>query len=94
LKANEWFASRDLSRRRSQVRSVPRHELGLRELAHPLYIENAKIAPMLERLYMGTHPATLGRFGKTDKKTLLWTSPFTILRVCAACPLLQLYRAE
>ena len=68
--------------------------LGLRELAHPLYIENAKIAPMLERLYMGTHPATLGRFGKTDKKTLLWTSPFTILRVRAACLLLQLYRVE
>jgi len=49
---------------------------------------------MLERLYMGTHPPTLGRFGKTDKKTLLWTSPFTILRVRAACLLLQLYRVE
>ena len=36
----------------------------------------------------------LGRFGKTDKNTLLWTSSFTTLRVRAACPLLQLYKAE
>ena len=31
--------------------------------------ENAKIAPKLERLYAGTRPATLRRFGETDKKT-------------------------
>jgi L(+)-tartrate dehydratase beta subunit len=31
--------------------------------------ENAKIAPTLERLYAGTRPATLRRFGETDKKT-------------------------
>jgi len=43
---------------------------------------------------MGTHPATLGRFDKTDKKTMLWISAFATLRVRAACPLLQLHRAE
>lgn len=31
--------------------------------------ENAKIAPTLERLYAGTRPATLRRFGETDNKT-------------------------
>jgi L(+)-tartrate dehydratase beta subunit len=31
--------------------------------------ENAKIAPGLERLYAGTKPATLRRFGETDDKT-------------------------
>ena len=31
--------------------------------------ENAKIAPGLEKLYAGTRPATLRRFGETDKKT-------------------------
>jgi L(+)-tartrate dehydratase beta subunit len=31
--------------------------------------ENAKIAPALERLYAGTRPAILRRFGETDKKT-------------------------
>lgn len=30
--------------------------------------ENAKIAPGLERLYAGTRPATLRRFGETDDK--------------------------
>jgi hypothetical protein len=39
----------------------PRHELGLKELVHQLYIENAKIGPILERLYMGTHPLQLYR---------------------------------
>jgi len=27
------------------------NELGLKEFVHPLYIENAKIVPMLESLY-------------------------------------------
>ncbi len=31
--------------------------------------ENAKIAPGLERLYAGTRPATLHRYGETDDKT-------------------------
>jgi L(+)-tartrate dehydratase beta subunit len=31
--------------------------------------ENAKIAPSIEKLYAGTHPATLRRFGETDDKT-------------------------
>ena len=31
--------------------------------------ENAKIAPGLEKLYKGTKPATLRRFGETDDKT-------------------------
>ncbi len=31
--------------------------------------ENAKIAPGLEKLYEGTKPATLRRFGETDDKT-------------------------
>lgn len=31
--------------------------------------ENAKIAPGLERLYQGTRPATLRRYGETDDKT-------------------------
>jgi L(+)-tartrate dehydratase beta subunit len=31
--------------------------------------ENAKIAPNLEKLYAGTRPATLRRFGETDDKT-------------------------
>jgi L(+)-tartrate dehydratase beta subunit len=31
--------------------------------------ENAKIAPGLERLYAGTRPATLRRYGETDDKT-------------------------
>ena len=31
--------------------------------------ENAKIAPGLERLYEGTRPATLRRYGETDDKT-------------------------
>ena len=31
--------------------------------------ENAKIAPGLERLYAGTQPATLRRYGETDDKT-------------------------
>lgn len=31
--------------------------------------ENARIAPGLERLYEGTRPATLRRYGETDKKT-------------------------
>ena len=31
--------------------------------------ENAKIAPGLEKLYAGTRPATLRRFGETDDKT-------------------------
>jgi L(+)-tartrate dehydratase beta subunit len=31
--------------------------------------ENAKIAPGLERLYDGTRPATLHRYGETDDKT-------------------------
>ena len=31
--------------------------------------ENAKIAPGLEKLYAGTKPATLRRFGETDDKT-------------------------
>src|SRR5213080_4412995 len=31
--------------------------------------ENAKIAPGLERLYVGTRPATLRRYGETDDKT-------------------------
>jgi L(+)-tartrate dehydratase beta subunit len=31
--------------------------------------ENAKIAPGLERLYAGTKPATLRRYGETDDKT-------------------------
>ena len=29
--------------------------------------ENAKIAPGLEKLYDGTRPATLHRFGETDR---------------------------
>ncbi len=31
--------------------------------------ENAKIAPGIEKLYAGTRPATLRRFGETDDKT-------------------------
>jgi L(+)-tartrate dehydratase beta subunit len=31
--------------------------------------ENARIAPGLERLYAGTRPATLRRYGETDDKT-------------------------
>ena len=31
--------------------------------------ENAKIAPGLERLYQGTRPATMRRYGETDDKT-------------------------
>lgn len=31
--------------------------------------ENAKIAPGLDRLYSGTRPATLRRYGETDDKT-------------------------
>jgi L(+)-tartrate dehydratase beta subunit len=31
--------------------------------------ENAKIAPSIEKLYTGTRPATLRRFGETDDKT-------------------------
>jgi L(+)-tartrate dehydratase beta subunit len=31
--------------------------------------ENAKIAPGLEKLYAGTQPATLRRYGETDDKT-------------------------
>ena len=31
--------------------------------------ENAKIAPSIEKLYAGTKPATLRRFGETDDKT-------------------------
>jgi L(+)-tartrate dehydratase beta subunit len=31
--------------------------------------ENAKIAPGIERLYEGTRPATLRRYGETDDKT-------------------------
>jgi L(+)-tartrate dehydratase beta subunit len=31
--------------------------------------ENAKIAPGLEKLYVGTRPATLRRYGETDDKT-------------------------
>ncbi|MBN9260481.1 MAG: fumarate hydratase C-terminal domain-containing protein, partial [Hyphomicrobium sp.] len=31
--------------------------------------ENAKISPGLEKLYRGTKPATLRRFGETDDKT-------------------------
>jgi L(+)-tartrate dehydratase beta subunit len=31
--------------------------------------ENARIAPGLEKLYRGTRPATLRRFGETDDKT-------------------------
>lgn len=31
--------------------------------------ENARIAPGLEKLYAGTRPATLRRFGETDDKT-------------------------
>ena len=31
--------------------------------------ENAKIAPGLEKLYEGTKPATLRRFGETDDRT-------------------------
>lgn len=31
--------------------------------------ENAKIAPTLERLYAGTKPATMRRYGETDDKT-------------------------
>jgi L(+)-tartrate dehydratase beta subunit len=31
--------------------------------------ENAKIAPGLEKLYKGTKPATMRRFGETDDKT-------------------------
>ncbi len=31
--------------------------------------ENAKIAPGLQKLYAGTRPATLRRFGETDDKT-------------------------
>jgi L(+)-tartrate dehydratase beta subunit len=31
--------------------------------------ENAKIAPGLEKLYAGTRPATLRRYGETDDKT-------------------------
>jgi L(+)-tartrate dehydratase beta subunit len=31
--------------------------------------ENAKIAPGIEKLYAGTKPATLRRFGETDDKT-------------------------
>ncbi len=31
--------------------------------------ENAKIAPGIERLYAGTRPATLHRYGETDDKT-------------------------
>ena len=37
--------------------------------------ENAKIAPGLEKLYAGTKPATLRRYGETDDKTeeVIWT---------------------
>ena len=31
--------------------------------------ENAKIAPGIERLYEGTKPAILRRYGETDDKT-------------------------
>jgi len=31
--------------------------------------ENAKIAPGLDKLYAGTRPATLRRYGETDDKT-------------------------
>ena len=31
--------------------------------------ENAKIMPTLEKVYAGTRPATLRRFGETDDKT-------------------------
>jgi L(+)-tartrate dehydratase beta subunit len=31
--------------------------------------ENAKIAPGIERLYQGTRPATMRRYGETDDKT-------------------------
>ena len=31
--------------------------------------ENAKIAPGLERLYQGTRPAIMRRYGETDDKT-------------------------
>ena len=31
--------------------------------------ENAKIAPGIEKLYRGTKPATMRRFGETDDKT-------------------------
>ena len=31
--------------------------------------ENAKIAPGIERLYEGTRPATMRRYGETDDKT-------------------------
>jgi L(+)-tartrate dehydratase beta subunit len=31
--------------------------------------ENAKIAPGLAKLYAGTKPATLRRYGETDDKT-------------------------
>ncbi|MGE3066396.1 MAG: fumarate hydratase C-terminal domain-containing protein [Hyphomicrobiaceae bacterium] len=31
--------------------------------------ENAKIAPLLEKSYAGTRPATMRRFGETDDKT-------------------------
>ena len=31
--------------------------------------ENAKIAPGIEKLYAGTKPATLRRFGETDDKS-------------------------
>ena len=31
--------------------------------------ENAKIAPNIEKLYAGTKPATMRRFGETNDKT-------------------------
>ena len=31
--------------------------------------ENAKVAPNIAKLYEGTRPATLSRFGETDDKT-------------------------
>ena len=31
--------------------------------------ENAKIAPGIARLYAGTRPATMRRYGETDDKT-------------------------
>ena len=31
--------------------------------------ENAKIAPGIDKLYAGTKPATMARYGETDDKT-------------------------
>jgi L(+)-tartrate dehydratase beta subunit len=46
-------------------------ELGLAQAVWVLDVEreNARIAPGLERLYEGTRPATLRRYGETDKRT-------------------------